>query len=39
MIYGNMKTEKLCNEFSAIKICLVKLHVYRRPRANEQSFV
>jgi hypothetical protein len=33
------KTEKLLNDFAVITICSAKLHVWRRPRANEHSFV
>ena len=39
MIYGNMKTNKLRNDLPVIKNCLAKLYVWRRPWANEQSFV
>jgi hypothetical protein len=34
MFYGNTKTEKLRNDLHVVTICLAKLWVYRRPRAN-----
>jgi len=40
MFYGiTYKTEKLLNALSVITICFVILHVCRRPKAREYSFV
>ena len=33
------KTEELCSHLSISKICLARLHVERRPRVNEHSYV